>query len=116
MDFETRIDLDTPFGYLEGVPATFEVHVEEYPAEPYSWGGSRGTETAVSARFISLQLNNLTLLGKDLHAWLGQDQINHLEKRIEETYEDECTDWQHDCEHPHPDPGRNGHPRLVGQL
>lgn len=36
--------------YAERV-ACFEIDVEEYPAEPYSWGGSRGTEREATARF-----------------------------------------------------------------
>lgn len=89
MNFQTEIELDTDFGYLEGVPAVFDVDVETFPAEPYSWGESRGTETSVSARFISMQLNGLTLRENEAIAWLGRERINHLETWIEETYEDE---------------------------
>lgn len=89
MDIETRVDLDTPFGYLEGVPAVFDVNVEKYPAEPYSWGGSRGTETSVAARFKEIRLGELTLRENEVAAWLGRGTINKLETFIEETYEDE---------------------------
>ncbi|MCG7629052.1 hypothetical protein MHM88_14670 [Epibacterium sp. MM17-32] len=86
---ETQIDLDTELGYLEGVPAVFDVEVEEYPAEPYSWGEDRGTERTVSARFKAIQLNGLTLRENEALAWLGRDQIERLETFIEETFEDE---------------------------
>lgn len=89
MDIETSVDLDTPYGYLEGVPAVFDVEVEEYPAEPYSWGGSRGTETSVAARFKEIRLGELTLRENEAIAWLGRETINRLETFIEETYEDE---------------------------
>lgn len=85
---ETQIDLDTDFGYLEGVPAVFDVEVVEYPAERFSWGGSRGTERAVSARFQKLNLNGLTLRENEAIAWLGRDQINRLENFIEETFDE----------------------------
>lgn len=89
MNFQTEIELDTDFGYLEGIPAVFEVDVDHYPAEPYSWGESRGTETEVSARFIYMQLNGLTLRENEVIAWLGREQITQLENWIEEIYEDE---------------------------
>lgn len=84
---DTTIDLYTDFGPLEGVPATFDVEVETFPAEPYSWGGSRGTETEVSARFKSMQLNGLTLRENEAIAAFGLEQINALEAQIEENYE-----------------------------
>ena len=85
---ETQIDLDTDLGYLEGVPAVFDVEVEEHPAEPYSWGESRGNERAVSARFKQLNLNGLTLRENEAIAWLGRDRINRLETFIEETFDE----------------------------
>lgn len=80
--FETKIDLDTPFGYLEAVPAVFDVDVELYPAEPFSHGGSRGTEREVTANLKSL-------LGLDPHSAIqafGHQAIARAEQHIQETY------------------------------
>lgn len=41
--------------------AVFDIEAETYPAEPYSWGGSRGTELAVSAKFAALVVGKLVL-------------------------------------------------------
>ena len=81
--FETQIDLDTDFGYLEGVPAVFDLDVEELPAEDFA-----PAETAVNARFLKMDLNGLTLRENEAIAWLGREQINKLETRIEDTYDD----------------------------
>lgn len=42
-----------PHGWEEELDAIFVIAVESYPAEPYSWGGSRGLEHEVSARLLS---------------------------------------------------------------
>lgn len=82
--FETQIDLDTPHGYLEGVPAVFDLDVEKLPAEDFA-----PAETAVSARFVKMDLDGLTLRENEAIAWLGRDTVNQLETWIEDTYEDD---------------------------
>ena len=58
--WEGVICLDTDEGYVE-CPAKFDIEGEEYPAEPYSWGGSRGTELEIGAELISAQFGGLKL-------------------------------------------------------
>ena len=35
----------------------FEIETDTHPAEPYSWGGSRGSETDVSATLKSIDID-----------------------------------------------------------
>ncbi|MDB2578767.1 hypothetical protein N9Y00_06980 [Tateyamaria sp.] len=85
-DLELLVDVDTDFGFLEGVPAVFDIEVKKYPAEPFAWGESRGTETEVSACFKSVQLNGLTLFENEATAWFGPETISKLETFVEENY------------------------------
>lgn len=82
MDYQTDIDFDTDFGYLEGIPAVFEIDLEHCLAEDFA-----PAETFVSARFKSMQLGNLTLRENEATAWLGPEVIQHLEGWLEETYD-----------------------------
>lgn len=47
MKVQTTLDLETLYGTLEDVPIIYSVKVEDYPAENFSWGGTRGTEREV---------------------------------------------------------------------
>lgn len=40
-------------GIEEELDAVWEISTERYPAEPYSHGGGRGTETETTARLVS---------------------------------------------------------------
>lgn len=42
MKVQTTIDLETLYGTLEDVPVSYTLN--RYPAEPTSWGASRGEE------------------------------------------------------------------------
>lgn len=87
MRVEAKISLDTPLGYLEDVPAEFFVDVDKFPAEPYSWGESRGVETEVTARFHYLKLGGLTLNENELGAWIGAEEIEKIETFFQENFE-----------------------------
>jgi hypothetical protein len=80
---KTKVDIDTPFGYLEGVPAEFSVETEEYPAEPTSWGEGRGTERSAHAQFLQLSLGGLTLRENEAVAAFGLEAISAWEEQVE---------------------------------
>ena len=82
-DQQFKIDVDTPWGYLEGLPAVFDVETEEFEAEPYSWGGSRGKEKTATARFVELRLGDLTLRENEAIAAFGRETVAHWEGWVE---------------------------------
>jgi len=79
MQYEAEVEIDTPHGYLEGVPASFELDVERFPAEPFAPAGIQ-----VTAQFDHLTLNGLKLRRDEAVSWLGEETINRLEHFIEE--------------------------------
>lgn len=76
------IDLYTQYGYLEDVPVEYELDVETYPAEPYSWGGGRGTETEVEVVILSI-------LGRDPHEVCNMFGLNlsAIEQELERRHD-----------------------------
>lgn len=68
-------------GYLEAV-AVFDIEGEEYPAEPFSWGGSRGTETEVTAELISARIGNLSLSRAQVSDMIGEDVLQRQENHV----------------------------------
>lgn len=81
---EALIDLDTDYGLLEGVPATAEISFERYPAEPFSWGQSRGYETSISATIRSARLGRLVLTRDQIALMIGADVLDAIEESIAE--------------------------------
>ena len=79
------IVLNTEQGYVE-CPAKFDIEGEEYPAEPYSWGGSRGMELEIGAELISAQLGGLTLDRDMVEAITGKDDLASQENSIANKY------------------------------
>lgn len=78
MKIETEVSIYTRFGYLEDIPAVFDVEVE---CVPYQAGPAE-----VTARLKSLQFNGLTLTKDEVISWVGAYQVQHLETWVEETY------------------------------
>lgn len=65
--------------YLEDVLCEFEVETDEYPAEPYAWGGSRGTETDVSATLLSAKIGGLVLVREQVLLMFGPEAVLRAE-------------------------------------
>jgi hypothetical protein len=78
----TLIDIETPFGPLEDIPAEFDVEVEKLPAEDFALA-----ENYIHVSLHSIQLNDLTLDHDQTCAFLGRPAVGRLETHIAETYE-----------------------------
>ena len=74
-------------GIEEELEATFDITVEEYPAEPYSWGGSRGTETEVTARLLSWHRHGQEFTRSDATALIGDSEVSRQEEWTASAYE-----------------------------
>lgn len=81
---EHPIDIYLPEGYLEGVMAMFDVDRETWPAEPYSWGQSRGMETATYAEFQHCMLGGLKVDRDMLVKMLSEAEVRAIEERVVE--------------------------------
>lgn len=75
---ETMVSINTGSGELE-LEATFDIEIEEYPAEPTSWGASRGTETTIEAKFRELKLGAGTMGENMAIGFFGRDTIIEAE-------------------------------------
>ena len=67
---------------LEDVPACFDVESETYPAEPYSWGGSRGLETETSATLLWAMIGDFKADREAVGLMVGGEQLDHLEEAM----------------------------------
>lgn len=65
-------------GMIEPV-AVFDIEGEEYPAEPFSWGGSRGTEREATAELISVKIGNLSLSRSQVSDMVGEEELQRQE-------------------------------------
>jgi hypothetical protein len=77
------IDLDGLI-YVEDVECEFDIKIETYEAEPYSWGGSRGTETEIDATLKSVKLGNLVITRDQAMLMFGLDAIKRAESVAED--------------------------------
>ena len=65
--------------YLEDVSFSFEVETETFPAEPYLWGGSRGTETEITGIDITgVQVGGLVLTEDQATKMFGPEAIERI--------------------------------------
>lgn len=65
--------------YLEDVSFSFEVETETFPAEPYSWGGSRGEETEITGIDITgVQVGGLVLTEDQATKMFGPEAIERI--------------------------------------
>ena len=86
-DYSTEVTLSCQEGEIETV-AHFEMEVEVYPAEPTSWGASRGQVVVATATFDSASIGNLTLTREMAVAIAGEAAIAYIEGAAAEAYED----------------------------
>lgn len=77
------LDLDGLI-YIEDADCAFDVEIEVSPREPFSWGGSRGTETEVSATVTAVTLGKLTLTRAQAVLMFGEDAIERAERAAED--------------------------------
>ena len=82
------IDLDGMI-YVEDVECEFDIEIETYEAEPYSWGGSRGTETEIDATLKSVKLGGLTITRDQAVLMFGEDAIERAESVAEDRVAEE---------------------------
>ena len=68
-------------GMIEPV-AIFDIEGEEYPAEPFSWGGSRGPEREATAELISARIGNLSLSRAQVSDMIGEDVLQRQENHV----------------------------------
>jgi hypothetical protein len=65
--------------YIEDVSVSFEVETETFPAEPYSWGGSRGEETEITGVDITgVQVGGLVLTEDQASKMFGSEAIERI--------------------------------------
>jgi hypothetical protein len=71
---------------LQDVPCDFDFYIETYPAEPTSWGQSRGMECDVSASLTSIRLGGAMLSAAKAEEIFGPDAIAAAEKVAVDRY------------------------------
>ena len=86
MEFETELTIQLPEGELTDVKAVFDIDVESYDAEPYSWGQNRGKETTATAELLTLRLGSLKLTRDLVCEMLSSTQVAAMEGRAETAY------------------------------
>lgn len=59
---------------------TFDIEGEEYPAEPYSWGGSRGRECSLEAEIVNVRLGQLDMSRAEALLAFGRAWVVALEE------------------------------------
>ena len=65
--------------YLEDVYFWFEVDTEQYPAEPYSWGGNRGMETDIEdVKITGVGVGGLMLTEEQAIKMFGTEAIERI--------------------------------------
>lgn len=76
-------NVQTVEGYLYDYPAIFEITSEPYPAEPYSWGGSRGTDYDLTVRLISYDQEGVIKTRVDAVREHGEADIKRQEFQLD---------------------------------
>lgn len=82
------LDLDGLI-YVEDAECEFDVEIEVSPAEPYSWGQSRGTETEITASLTAVKLGGLTITRDQAVLMFGADAIERAESVAEDRVAEE---------------------------
>ncbi len=75
----------------EDVPAVFQITIEEYPAEPTSYGLDRGTEKSYEARLEHIRFGEMIFDRDTVVKMYGEDAVKKVEAVAKERYEDEQT-------------------------
>lgn len=78
---EAHFSIDTSEGELE-VLGQFDVDAETYPAEPTSWGASRGTETAYTVELYTWNFGGRVMSRDDLIQILSKAEVEKIETEI----------------------------------
>jgi len=86
------ITIETDEGSIE-CPAEFDVEGEEYIAEPYSWGESRGTELELSAELVSAQFGGLALTRDMVAKIIGGSALARIEDSAASSYSEKFRNW-----------------------
>ena len=61
------------------VVITYDIEGEEYPAEPYSWGGGRGNDLELYAEVFNVRINDLHLTRDDAERVFGKQGLRNME-------------------------------------
>ena len=77
--------LDTEEGNVE-CPAVFDIEGEQFFAEPYTWGASRGTELEISAELFSAQFGELKLTRNMVVKITGEEHLALQENIVVNEY------------------------------
>jgi len=85
---DIAIDLDWNV-CIESVTCEADLTIDRYLAEPYSWGASRGYETAVDCTITSVTVGSLKLTREQAVLMFGKEAINSAEDYIAERYAEE---------------------------
>jgi len=80
-----EITLDTHEGCVE-CPAEFDIEGEEFDAEPYSWGQSRGKEIEVKAELLWARFGDLKLDRDMVEKITGKAHLELQEEGIADDY------------------------------
>lgn len=85
MEYHTEKEEDVAdlLTWAEG-KITYTVKFDAYPAERYSWGGSRGTETVAEARIMSVQIGDLILDRNQAILAFGEEAVKWHENNASE--------------------------------
>jgi len=88
IEFETYIEIESPCGLLQDVPAMFEMTGETRQRERYSWGQSRGEVTDYRAKLKWIKLGEHEMSRGDVIDMLGEMEAAELEVAAAEKYEE----------------------------
>lgn len=83
------LDLDGLI-YVEDAECEFEIEIDTYPAEPYSWGQSRGTETEITATLTAVKLDGWKASREIAVQMFGEDAIDRAEDTAEDRFREEA--------------------------
>lgn len=88
-EWETTTDLDTSYGYLEGVPVTFKIVVDSYPDEPGHSGVGTKVVHEVVAYLTQVNMAELCLNRDQLIRFIGFQQVETIERDCAQKYYEE---------------------------
>lgn len=89
---DIEIDIDGEI-YVDDVSCKIEIEIDVYPAEPYSWGASRGTEADVSASITEITIGKLTLKRADAEKMFGPDALERADRAASDHVIDNLTQY-----------------------
>ena len=87
-EYRTEITVETGQQVIDYVSACFMIEQYTGPAEPYSWGGKRGTETETFATLKWVRIGDLVLESEMVRRMAGDKEVARIEKFVAQKYED----------------------------